>query len=424
MRIRDRLIGGTAMNLIAVAFNQGSTLMINIIVARILMKQAFGEYTMVQSTLLTMTTLSQLSTGYTASKYIAEYRSVFPEKAERIMGLCVVVTALMAVVAAFLLVAVAPWLAGTMLKAPPLTGPLQIGAGFLFFSTINGYQTGALAGLEAYGGLAKAGVFSGLTALPAISIATYVGGINGALTGLSISALLRCGIHFWWLHLESQKQGIKPNYRELNKEKSVILNFALPSSIAGWYAMPMIWLGNSFLVRQDGGYSEMAMYSAATNIKSLVLFLPFVINGVVSSILNHVKGSGNRKQYEHLYHFNILFVFLTSSTLALFLGYFGDITLGIFGKSFMAAKQVLLILLLSSVFEATTSSLYQSIQNHARMWLSFLSINLPLGPVFVILAYMLIPKHGAIGLGVANVSMAALSLLGTGIMAHYINKHR
>ena len=63
MRLRDRLIKGTALNLIAVVFNQGSTLFVNIIVARLLLKQGFGEYAMVQSTLLTVSMLSQLATG-------------------------------------------------------------------------------------------------------------------------------------------------------------------------------------------------------------------------------------------------------------------------------------------------------------------------------------------------------------------------
>src|SRR3990170_1825677 len=96
MRIRDRLIKGTVLNLIAVAFNQGSSLIVNIIVARILMMQSFGEYAMVQSTLLTLAVISQLATGYTASKYLAEYRTSDPKKAGRIMGLCAVVASLMA----------------------------------------------------------------------------------------------------------------------------------------------------------------------------------------------------------------------------------------------------------------------------------------------------------------------------------------
>ena len=189
MRLRDRLIKGTALNLIAVAFNQGSTLIVNIIVARILMKQTFGEYAMVQSTLLTVAVLSQLATGYTALKYIAEFRSSDPERAGRIMGLCALVSALMAGVGTLLLIAMAPWLAGVILKAPHLANALMIGSGFLFFSAINGYQLGALSGFEAFGSLAKAGVASGIVAVAAISLGAWWGGLNGTLIGLSINKL-------------------------------------------------------------------------------------------------------------------------------------------------------------------------------------------------------------------------------------------
>ena len=213
MSHRRRLIKGSALNLIAVAFNQGSTLIANIVVARILMQQSFGEYSMVQATLLTMATLSQLATGYTAAKYIAEYRSVDPARAGRIMGVCAIVSGVMAGVGTLLLVAMAPWLAGTMLKAPQLASALVIGAGFLLFSSINGYQTGALSGLEAYSSLAKAGVVSGMVAIAAIFLGAWWGGLNGALLGLSVSALFRCGIHYIFLRVESCMHGIRPQYR-------------------------------------------------------------------------------------------------------------------------------------------------------------------------------------------------------------------
>ncbi len=46
MRFRDRLIMGTASNFIDVAFNQGNTFIINIIVVRILLKHTFVEFAM------------------------------------------------------------------------------------------------------------------------------------------------------------------------------------------------------------------------------------------------------------------------------------------------------------------------------------------------------------------------------------------
>src|SRR5512140_978509 len=86
MRLHERLIKGTALNLIAMSFNQGSTFVASIFVARILKKEAFGEYAMVYTTLLTAVTLSQLAMGYTSSKYVAEYRSVNPKRAGSILG--------------------------------------------------------------------------------------------------------------------------------------------------------------------------------------------------------------------------------------------------------------------------------------------------------------------------------------------------
>jgi len=423
IRLRDRLIKGTTLNMIAVVFNQGSTLIANIIVARILMKQGFGEYAMVQTTLLTMTVLSQFATGYTAAKYIAEYRSSNPERAGRIMGLCAIVSIVMAGVGAFLLIVMAPWLAATMLKAPHLKFALMIGSGFLLFSSINGYQTGALSGLEAFSSLAKAGIISGITAVIVISLGAWWGGLNGTLMGLSISAFVRCAIHNRWLRLESLAQGIKPQYRgSLSQEKAVVLKFALPAAIAGYYSMPMIWLANSFLVRQPGGYGEMALYAATVNLKAMVLFTPAVINSVMTSILNHIKGGNSRQWYGHLYKFNLLFTFLVALAVALILGIFGEFFLGMFGGNFTAARTILLVILVSSVFETTAGAVHQYIQNHGRMWLSFICINLPVILIFVTAAFFMVPKLGALGLGIANVIMTAIQFCATGALAYYISK--
>jgi O-antigen/teichoic acid export membrane protein len=409
MRLRDRLIKGTTLNLIAVAFNQGSTLIVNIIVARILLKQTFGEYAMVQSTLLTVATLSQLATGYTASKYIAEYRSSDPERAGRIMGLCAFVSAMMAGVGALLLIGLAPCLASNMLKAPHLASALMIGSGFLFFSAINGYQTGALSGLEAYGGLAKAGVVSGIVAVAAISIGAWWGGLNGTLIGLSLSAFVRCVIHNRWLRLESRVQGITPRYRgSLSQEKAIIFKFALPATIAGYYMMPMIWLANFFLVRQPGGYGEMALYSAANNLRILVLFLPNVMNSVGLSVLNNEKAKGDLNHYHRVFRTNVLHIFLVSLGGALVMGIFGRSILQLFGKDFEAGHFLLRLLLVASLFESLSIALYQYLQSQAKIWPSLFIITIPRETFLVLGAYFLVQSYGGTGLAAAYLGSTIL----------------
>jgi O-antigen/teichoic acid export membrane protein len=412
MRIRDRLIKGTLLNFIAVAFNQGSTLSVNIIVARILLKEGFGEYAMVQSTLLTVATLAQLSTGYTASKYIAEFRSSDPARAGRIMGLCSGISAVMAGVGTVVLVAMAPWLAATMLKAPHLAVALMIGSGFLFFSAINGYQTGALSGLEAYSSLARAGIASGVVAVASISIGAWWGGLNGALVGLSLSAFVRCMIHNRWLALEAKKQGLSPRYHDsLRQEKAIIFKFALPSAIAGYYSLPMIWLANSFLVRQPGGYGEMALYSAANNFRIIALFLPNVMNSVGLSVLNNEKANGDVTHYNKVFVSNVLLISIVSLGGVLVMGFFGRSVLQLFGKDFGGAHFLLWLLLVGSLFEGVSIALHQYLQTKVKLWLSFFAINVPREAFLVLATFYLVQPYGGSGLAWAYLGSAILGFV-------------
>ena len=412
MRLRDRLIKGTGFNLIAVAFNQGSTFIINIIVARILMKKGFGEYAMVQSTLLTVATLSQLAIGYTAAKYIAEYRSIDPERVGRVMGLCALVSALMAGVGAFSLIATASWLASAILKAPNLTFALMIGSGFLFFSVINGYQIGALSGLETFGSLAKAGVASGIVAVAVISLGAWWGGLNGTLIGLSISAFVRCTIHNRLLRFENRMHGITPQYRgSLKLEKAIIYKFALPAAIAGYYSTPMIWLANAFLVRQPNGYGEMALYSAANNIRILVMFLPNVMNNVGLSVLNNEMARRDVSHSNRGFRSSLLYIFFISLGGVLIMGIFGRQILQLFGKDFAAGHFLLWLLLVASIFESLSIALYQYVQSQAKIWLSFFSINLPREAFLVLAAYYLVQSYGGVGLAAAYLGSTVLGLI-------------
>jgi O-antigen/teichoic acid export membrane protein len=424
MRIRNRLINGTTFNLIAVAFNQGSTLIANISIARILLDQGFGKFAMVQGTLLTLSSLSQIATGYTASKYISEFRTSDPQKAGRIVAVCEIVSAVSAGLGMSVFIIIAPWLANSVLKDPTLTTALMVGAGYIFFSAINGYQTGALSGLEAYKSMAKAGLVSGIGAVAAIYLGAFWGGVNGAIIGLSLSSFIRWYVHKVWLRIEVKLNNIVPVYSgSFRQEKSLVLSFAFPAILAGYFSQPLIWLGSYFLMRQPEGSQEMAYYSAAFNIRTLLLFMPFTVNGVISSILNHLRGCGNEKIYALLFKYNAVFVLVSTSALALLLATFSDFVLRLFGKNFTEGKTVLLILLASGVLEASAGSLYHRIQNAGKLWLSFVSLNLPLSPMFVIVAYFLVPRQGAIGLGIANIIMTSFTLFIVAILAYHISRH-
>lgn len=407
-----RFFKGTTLNLIAVGFNQGSTFVINIIVARTLVFEAFGEYTILYSTLLTISTLSQLAAGYTASKYIAEYRSVDPKRSGRIMGLCSLSSIIMAGLSVLVLFLIAPWLASEMMNAPHLSHNLLVGSVFLFFSVINGYQTGALSGLEAYGGLAKAGILSGIFSTIFISLGAILSGLNGALFGLGASAFFRFIFHYRFLRLESALQNIFPKFKgSYNREKSILFNFSLPAAFSGYYSMPMIWFANSFLVRQPNGYGEMALYSAANNIRLLVLFLPNVMNVVGLSVLNNELHGGNFVRHKYIYRSNVVKIFFISLCGFLTAGLLDHQLLELFGNNFLPGHKILWLLLFSTLFESLSIALYQYLQSLSKLWHSLFLITIPREGCLVIMSFLLVQPYGGVGLATAYFFTAILGTI-------------
>ena len=95
-----------------------------------------------------------------------------------------------------------------------------------------------------------------------------------------------------------------------------------------------------------------------------------------------------------------------------------------FGNNFIAAKPILLIVLVSGVFESTAGAIYQRIQSHGMIWLSLFFMNIPVVFLFVITAYFVVPSMGAFGLGVASLVMTLLQFFITKWLAYYIAKKK
>ena len=409
--LHTRLMAGVGWNLIATVFNQGSTFAIAIIAARILGRQGFGEYAMVVSTLVTASGFAQLATGYTASKYVAEFRIRDKARTGRVLALCRTISLVTAVLGASALIGGAPWLAAHALNAPHLALPLALGSGYLLFSTINGYQMGALAGLEDYRGLAAAGVMSGVATLLAVSFGAWKFGLVGAIAALGAAALVRCLAHAWWLRRGLRNESLALGGQGMWQEARVLWRFALPAAISGFFSMPAIWFANSILVHQKEGYAAMAVYSAATSIRLLVLFVPNVINTVSLSILNNEKGNGDPRRYGTVFRFNVLVIVAVAFSAATFVGVFGGRVLQLFGRDFGSGKAVLWLLLASTLPESASIAVFQYIQSNEKVWLSFFAIVVPRETLLVVLAYLLTPQHGALGMGLAYLGAATYGLL-------------
>ena len=213
------------------------------------------------------------------------------------------------------------------------------------------------------------------------------------------------------LRSECLKQGIRIHYRGAANEWPIIVKFALPGALSGFTSAPALWLASALLVRQPDGFSQMAIFGASFSLMAAVLLLPNIANNVGMSLINHHKGAGNSLQYRQIFWINLVVTLAIVAAGAVAAAVLGPELLHLFGKNFKNGYTTLLILLAAAVAQGLAVALYQIIQSQAKMWLSFLNVSVPRDTLIVILAYLLIPRHGASGVAFGYATAWSMALL-------------
>ena len=405
-----RMRAAVTYNLLGAAFNQGSTLVVNLVVANMLGREPFGRYTMVLATISTAATLAQLSMGYTATKHVAEFRESDPGRASRILGLCAAVSLLSAILTGGVLALGAPWLARTVLGTADLAPELRLAAAAVFFSVLSGFSTGALAGLESYVALARAGAITGTLYVIVCVVFAAAGGLPGAVAGVALSAAGQAGVLGVLLTKEARRKGLAVTTRGAWEERAIVSTFAVPASLNGLVALPAIWMASAIVAQQPRGYHELALFGAANTFRTMVLFVPQAINNVGMSLLNSQRRA-SAGGYRSIFWMNLILTALSAAGAALLVLLAGPFLLRLFGPGFREGWPVLAILLGAAVVEALAIALYQTIVSAGRIWASLFFVALPRDTTLVVAAALLVPGMGAFGLGSAYLIAWCLALL-------------
>jgi len=408
-----RLRRGISWNVGGALITHGANLITNVVIANILGREIFGQYSIVQSTLLTFGGVAQAAGGITATKFLAEFRSRDKQRAGRLLGLCHTITFLTGTVATLAIFLSAPWLARVVLKSPFLARPLRIAAFVALLTVVNMFQVGALAGLETYRSFASASAIQGPLQLGFCALLAWRWGLDGAVTGLAVAALTRWLILHLTVRREARKQNIVSRISGIWEERSTLMQYVVPAALSGLTAAPALWYGNTVLVRANDGYSQMALFSAALNLRSVVMFLPILLNNVGFSLLNNHRREGEQLRYRRIFWSNLAGTLLAALSAALFVAIFGNYLLRMYGRTFVDARPVLLVLLGSAVLESAGMAFYVIVQSQEKIWVSLWGIVLPRDFSFAVAATLLAPRYGALGLAFSYVISAIIACAAT-----------
>lgn len=360
---KNKFITDSIWSLVGNVIGKGLALVAGIIVARFLGRDIYGEYGMIRNTLLSISLFSTFGLGYTATKYVAEYRNSNPDLLQQILRYAERTTLAVSGILAFLLFLFSEYVSVYILKAPHLSTPLKIVAAWIIFNALTTTQIGVLAGFGEFKKLAKINANVGIITFILSFGLTWFWQLNGALI-----ALLTAQVINWYLNFNLVRKSIPTNQNTGKNKKFAreIISFSFPVALQEAIYSIIYW-SLSYLLIKYSTYGELGLYSAAMQWNALILFIPGILRNVILSHLS--EATNDIKKHNKVLTVTLIINF--SSTLIPFLGVLLLINFitPFYGPSFEGLEIVLKLATFSTVFLSLSNVYAQAYLSKGRNWL-------------------------------------------------------
>ena len=414
-----RLASGAFWSLAGAVITRSLGLLSSIILARILGKEVFGEYGMIQNTVGAFGIFAGVGLGMTATRYVATYCKTDQQRAGRIIVLSSFVSWIVGGISAIILYVFAPLIATKVINAPHLVSQLRIGTLLLMLGGINGAQAGALTGLESFRCIAKINLIAGFLNFPFLLIGVYLGGLTGLIWGASLCLGANCLLNFWMLRRETHKMNVQLTFKGCFADWDILWKFSIPAILGACFITPVQWWCLSILANSPNGYSGLGEFSVAMQWRTMVMYIPGVLAGVATPTLSSLYGQKDVVNYNKALKAHLFLTAIIAAVTAFFIIVFAGYIATCYGESFLSAKASIQLLAISGFLIAINAVVGNAISSLGRMWTGLLFCFL-VGSFLIISTYLFVPIFGVAGLALANVVAYAAHTAWQGIYLHRV----
>lgn len=407
--LRQRLLSGAVWSVAGAFLAKGITLISYIVLAQLIAQETYGELGIIRSTLNMFTAVSGMGIGYTASKYIAQYRNSDPLFAGNIYALSNFLSVVIGGIGVLCLILFSDRIASGSLGVPHLASGIRIGAMVLFFTTINGIQSGALAGFESFRAIAVNQLISGIVQAILMIVLGYRYGLEGCVGALGIGCMILGILNYKAINADLVRNKIPHSLKNVTAGTfGVLWRFSFPALLSSLMVIPVLWWAKTVLANTSG-YAEMAIFDVADQWSMTIVFIPQALAQIILPILSNTLAEGTPDQYIRLVKINLIINFVVSSLIALVIVILSPWILGMYGAGFVKLPPLMLMMAVS-VFMSICNVVGQVIASQDKMWIGF-AFNM--GWAVWIVVFTQCFKHlGATGLALAIACSYLLHFIG------------
>ena len=337
-------------------------LLSGIIIARFLGKDIYGEYGVVKTTMFYIASFSTLGLGFTATRFVARYNDTDNALLKGSIISSIIITTISSAVLCFFLFIFSVPLAN-YLGEPGLSTPFRF-LGIIIIAKALSTTTGAiLGGTKNFKAVGINNIISGVCMLAMGVGFTYFWGLKGSLVALLSSQLILCILNFFAI---SKKTLAKLVNVEGQPQYGPLLKFTFPVALQELsYALAQ-W-GVVMLLTKYSSLGEVGLYSAAAQWNAIILFMPSLLSNVV---LSYLSGSTDKQQIKIL-RLMLLVNFISTLFPFIIVYIFSDFITSFYGSTFVGMKDVMNILVFSTIFDCMSKVFQSNMISKGKNWVLF-----------------------------------------------------
>ena len=403
---KNKLVNDSFWALIGSVSSRGLGLLSAVIVARFLGKDIYGEFGMIRNTLISIAIFSTFGLGYTATKFIAEYKNNNKEKLNIFYCYSVLITLVISGLMSIFVFLFSEYISNNIFSAPHLTTSLKFVAIWIVFNALTTNQIGILSGLGKFKEMAKINTVVGIFTFLSSVMLTYFFYLNGALIALLLSQILNWILFKYIINLKFKFTIFQDNFF-LKK----IITFSLPIALQEAIYSITSW-GSMFLLIKLGSYGELGLYTAAMQWSAVILFIPGILRNVVLSHMSEVIN--DQIQHNKILRQMVLLNLICTLIPFVIIWFFSGFVVSFYGETFTKMESVLNISIFTTIFSSIGNVYLQAYMSKSKNWLMF-SFRFFRDAGVIILAYILITKisdfEEAKMLAISNLIMSVFFLI-------------
>lgn len=401
---KSPLFKDSMWSLIGSAVGRGLSLIAGILVARFLGKDLYGEYGIIKTTLIYIEVFSTFGLGFTATKYIADFKNGNPSRVSSVSKATLSITLATSGFMALMVLIFAKQIA-IIIDAPHLYNTLRITAAGIIVNAINNAQIGILSGFAEFKSIAKNTTIAGIITFILTVILTYYFGLNGAVIALVISYGTQCLLNNISVRF-CVNQYAKPvgSQKGLYKE---LLTFSFPIALQESLYSIVNWV-ISFMLIKMCGYGELGLYSAAAQWAAIISFIPSILRNVT---LSHLSSNTDNQTAHNRTLKAMLMVSVGSTTVMfLFILLFLNLVCSFYGETFEGLKSVLIAQTFCAIVISTSNVYAQEFMSRGKNWAVFIC-RFTRDLIALVIAFFIILSIHSSGALVLSVSVLVMNIV-------------